>query len=460
MRRRSSRVRFTDESGLLHDPTAKPASVMPPSPSRSPLRSSAVEGLREDLARSTKVLNLKLDTRSSIISLGPLSPDQLASCSSPLDRLSSPGFAAEFIPQPLPYPRLSRQASRLSGASSWDGGSSGSSDAMSVVSDPRTPLRDLIDRSSLGSSPRHSVTLSFAPSIRDSFGSIASTFISASGTSSDDSAAFSLPRGMAYQSLLPSGNTSPNPDRMPTINRDTWEEDLGLSPRTAPTPVAAETQTVPAALEVVLTGTEPLISPMELINPFERMRQAQTEIEFQREGTVQKTEPSHSLVVEATTIDMDVIQNEDTKKTHQRTDSSLSDVLTFPLPPSRLTLGVAITPISTPHSELQTNPVEEMTRSEDENAEAQEICLDTPNPEVEFQEVFSPAIGVSTPPSSPSVAEMMAESREKTRWEDDTALGKDFAGYRSSRPDQQTSPPPRYSMSLSRLVSCPQVPGN
>lgn len=427
MRRRSSRVRFSDDHTGL-DLSSENLSLSSMATS-SPRKTSSVDALREDLARSTRLLSI--DTRSSMLSVGSNDSDQFALSTSPLSRLSIPELEDGFQPQPLPYPKMSRRLSRLSAGSMT---SAQDCTSESVVSAPPTPLRETLERSSLGSSPRRSVVISIAPSMRDSYGSIASTLLSTSGTSvsglsSDNSSDYNLPKGGAYTSLLRSTSSSLLAHRIPSMNRALWHDvDLGLSPRSGPSPVVIQEATMPDSDQGFLQAHwgDGFISPLIMNhNPFENLAGPLSPKDEPRPRTIALDSvdmlPAGHAREDSSSSSMSSILH---TKTHQRSNSSLSDVLSFPLPPSRHVLEVAITPIRERDAfitaePVKEEPIEELLLGEDSGSGASEVCLDTPRPCSGISAFSSPPINVESPPSSPTLADMIMVSRTKPDWDRD-----------------------------------------
>lgn len=432
LRRRSSKVRFFDES------SSSGIEIPSPTSTSSLRRRSSVERLHQDLARSTRVLSLDVDDhppRTSATSFASVTSDQF-DLGSPLTRVSIPESEDGFVPQALSYPRLARRASYLSvtSLSSRDNSLASTTDSsVSSAGSPSGPLLAMVNRPSLSASPRQSVSISIAPHVRDSFGSIASTLLSSSGTSSlagsmtgwSSDASNHLPRGLAYSALLPSAETTPNPDRVPTINRRDWRPDLGLSPRSSPSPIVLQNGVMedPLDFSQIATPHMPMppgmISPLEMTNPFEN-----SVVVAQIPQWAKVPEDLGPTTREAAFDSIDLLPASrsvaSTGKGHHRTESSLSAVLSFPLPPSRMfdVTGQA-------GQGDRSDSAEETSHSDDQSGPS-EICLDTPRPDFGSASTFSSPPSIVSPPTSPTLGEMVevAQWRRKSQCSDeDVELG-------------------------------------
>lgn len=430
LRRRSSRVRFSDESS-----SSSGIELGSPTSTSSLRRGSSVDRLHEDLARSTRVLSLDVDIdpfRLSTASFSSIASDQF-SLSSPLTRVSIPEIEDGFVPQALSYPRIARRASRISISSlssQGDSGPASSSTSFSSAGAPSGALLAMVNRPSLSHSPQRSVSIAIAPNVRGSFGSIASTLFSTSASSYNGSMARSLsdmsinlPRGMAYNALLPSAEATPNPDRVPTINRKDWDPELGLSPRSGPTPIVVQNGVMADPLDFsdVASPLTPVVngmcSPLEMTNPFDNSVVIAT-IPQRAKAFGHIIPVSRETVFDS--IDLLPLTSSEPSvgKGHRRTDSSLSAVLSFPLPPSRM-FEVA--------AQAGSTGADETSHSDDQSGPS-EICLDTPRPDFAVSIFASPPtvpiVPNPSPPTSPTLGEMVTQTRRKSQWSDeDVELG-------------------------------------
>ncbi|KAK4688598.1 hypothetical protein P7C73_g1511, partial [Tremellales sp. Uapishka_1] len=355
--RRESKVRFSDEiiplttSVALESPPAdsgpgKPAGDgLLQEPPHHPLRrQSSVEALRKDLEDLRRFSTFSTLSDPFSLQTSPL-PSRSGSLSvSPPTSRNSLSLDEAFKPQLLPYPKVSKRLARLSVESStsfesaWNtlaasSVSSASSLAPAIHTISPTPLSSApvsassspVASPSLPASPTSPPALpshrlsrsSFALSTRSSVGSYAlSHRTSASSTSSlavrdrmlsdGSSIDFEIPASIAARNATYLASLRPSPAhndpegsvRVPAINRAEWKDvDLGLSPRSTPPPVdSAEIMSpldisIPDPLSKHPDGVD-LLLPPEMKEPLRSNR-------------------------------------------HQRSDSSLSAIVAFPIPPER-----------------------------------------------------------------------------------------------------------------------------
>jgi hypothetical protein len=151
-------------------------------------------------------------------------------------------------------------------------------------------------------------------------------------------------RGAAYASLLPTSRAFECTSVLvPTLNRQQWHDvDIGLSPRSGPTPIAPETSWVPIApmpdfgprpehFEAI-----PLSASLGLsLPPLSPVRRAFDSIDL-------LPQPSRSNSVQASLTQLTSVKSGE--RGHQRTESDFSLDLAFPLPPDRLDVKL-VTPV-------------------------------------------------------------------------------------------------------------------
>ena len=382
---------------------------------------SAPVGLRrQSLTHRTSVASFASSSYSS-------DPWALQSSSaSPAESLKSDYFDGNdgFAPQALPYPKVPKALARLSIRSSAssqtdsDGGSPRSvqptlRDTLARSSIPTTaPLLIVKKRStgSLGRGSRSSLA-SFAPSPRDSFASITSTLMSNESqpsTSTGSSISFGLPKGLVngrevYTGLLPgrmhNGGDENVARAAPAINRGTYVSDLGLSPRTVPSPIAEQPERV-----------EDLPASVVLESP----RPADQQPRASMEVTVEEQPVEVPKVVEPA-----VSQGK-----HQKTDStfsvasldslqSLNGLSIFPLPPSRMSpalevsFGVATVPLVSFPDFPRTPTPAEANKETIHQIQNEAVLLNSPEPPTSSTVAQVPQVPSivcldTTPPRTPA----------------------------------------------------------
>jgi len=200
---------------------------------------------------------------------------------------------------------------------------------------------------------------------------------------------FELPTGGAYSALLPSAKIPHNPARVPTINREAWNVDLGLSPRSGPSPIEEQKEVMSDTLQVA-SCPDDLISSLDMADPLDNA------------GSV-VDEPAYRDV-HIDSIDLLPERAEGRRgrgknQTHlrERSDSTL-EATGFPLSPSRDDSAIDVA------SDL------DITRDavQDEHGSGTEICLDTPRPEFNCG-VFSLQPFDVPSPSSPTISELVED---------------------------------------------------
>ena len=299
---------------------------------------------------------------------------------SPLTRLSS----SERLFPPQQPPHLSRQASSKSIAPD------ASTPAGGITTNVLGALREVVNRPSLGESPRHSVLLSYAPSIRESFGSIASTMLSDPGSGNQAPKEVVLPPPIimdeaTFSTLLPSAETPHDPDRVPTINRDSWQVDLGLSPRSTPSPIVVSEEVFAQSLEPDYS-LEAFDESIDLSQTIGNVEMEVASREAHVDNVQSFSRPTHAAMV-MESID----EEEESRMRQERFDSTLSEALEFPLPPSR------------EGSIIQFNGSTETIHVLEADQEAKDVCPDTTKPALNCS-AFRPQPAVASPPSSPRSA--------------------------------------------------------
>ncbi|WWD20653.1 hypothetical protein CI109_105129 [Kwoniella shandongensis] len=355
LRRRSSRVRFSDQESVgSPQPNLTTPSIGRPTSQRALRRESSIDGLRSDLALATGSVRQRssVASRSSVVSRASVA-SSIASdpwawrsnsiVSSRLSVGSSPdeeSVEEAFKPQALPYPKIPPALSRLSvetSASSEWSDSPGNASPESVAS---PTLKQTLERSSLGSVH---VPIKSLPSLdarlAGSDGSLyyAPSYIS-NGSSLDidqdiefersndsTSSSFSIqlpPRSYPspYAALLPRRRSSlaahvVSANLPSMINRGEWHDsELSLSPRSEP-----------KMLEVQAAGRRKSSLATESITADSQQEQDLKAVEISIPSRMDSIDLLPSSVISST------------DRGHKRSDSALSAIMAFPIPPDRVT---------------------------------------------------------------------------------------------------------------------------
>jgi hypothetical protein len=314
---------------------------------------------------------IEIDNSSQYYNVPAEPTESYAFPCSPLTRLSS---SERVFPLQQP-PQFARQASYKS-----------ATPVPNVLIDDSSThtssgLGDAPIQPSFGESPRHSVLLSYAPSIRESFGSIASTASSDAGHSPKEIAQQPVPiiSDVTYSTLLPSAETPHDPDRVPTINRESWQVDLGLSPRSTPSPIAAHDEVVAQPLD---------LDEGYFFGASERSKEADREDTktASQEPNIDSFKPLSRRMTGG--LITETIEEEEPEMRDERADSAMSEAFEFPLPPSR------------DGSIIEFNGSSETIHVLEADQDTKNICLDTPKQAFEFS-MSKPQPMIASRPSSP-----------------------------------------------------------
>ncbi|WVQ95506.1 hypothetical protein IAU59_002603 [Kwoniella sp. CBS 9459] len=420
IRRRSSRVRFSDQQ-LISSPN-----LLPPVSRASSLkglrRESSIDGLRADLIQASSSLNRRPSTTStgslgrrastasisawnrkasvvssvaSSVGSDPFNWATSSYGSRPSYSLGAGSILGDhdlyelggedvqdhqgFQPQSLRYPKVPPALSRLSvettASSVW-------SDASSMLSSlPSPTLKDTLERSSLGSthpdSARSStfsleariLSVSGADGRKSSFGPSVSVSLRSSASDQDldsispgpgsNSSSFSFhlpPRAqtLAYATLLPRRRSSllaqSTMHGLPQINRGEWvDPELGLSPRSGPVKVESLNGSLRAKtrlVEITASPEVPSHSPAENEHDLKEHDKRESitielsddyarEVDRQRIDSIDLLPPLPS----PTRPSLHTQEHSDTRhqpsRGHLRSESTLSAIMAFPVPPDR-----------------------------------------------------------------------------------------------------------------------------
>ncbi|OCF45689.1 hypothetical protein I317_00592 [Kwoniella heveanensis CBS 569] len=432
VRRRSSRVRFSDQN-LASSSSSSPG-LLPPVSRASSLkglrRESSIDGLRADLMQASGSLDRRMSTASTA-SLGRRASTASISAwnrkasivssvassvgSDPFNWATSsygsrPSYSLgvggpdpileqhdlveqddeddrddqSFQPQSLRYPKIPPALSRLSvettASSVW-------SDASSILSSlPSPTLKDTLERSSLGSSANHDSSArsstfslearircadarisSFAPSgdsasLRSSASEQDLDSISPGPGSNSSSFSFHLPpraQTLAYATLLPRRRSSLLAQSamhgLPQINRGEWvDPELGLSPRSGPVMIIdslnGSLRGKTRLVEIMASPEVPTDGLVDNDGEDEEKRKSITidltdanRIEEDERGRIDSIDflPQLPLPTRTALQFQPQFQQQDhsgsqPSRGHLRTESTLSAIMAFPIPPDRV----------------------------------------------------------------------------------------------------------------------------
>ncbi|KAK8850471.1 hypothetical protein IAR55_004389 [Kwoniella newhampshirensis] len=339
VRRRSSRVRFSDQPlPTSPQPNLTMPNISRPTSLRALRRESSIDGLRSDLVSASGSLSKRSSIASSIASdpWAWRSSSIVSEMAYPSSHEEEEEIEEAFKPQILPYPKIPPALSRLSietSASSEWSPSLGTSSPGSVTS---PTLKNTLNRPSLDS-VTHLPSLEarvagsdgsiyYAPSYMTDDSSLDNDYerhIGKRGDSTSSSLSIQIPPKSypsPYAALLPRRRSSlaayvVSANMPPTMNREAWNDsDLGLSPRSG----AKMLETQLRESRKSSLGTESIIA---------EIRQEPESFEESDNGRIPSIDLPPSSIHEPTT--MDVVRG------HLRTDSGLSAIMAFPVPPDR-----------------------------------------------------------------------------------------------------------------------------
>lgn len=362
LRRRSSRVRFSDESNDAENGEDSPVLPSPSIESGASFRRlSAIDGLRDDIARSSRIL--RLDTTTLSILTGTMRADEVDVTLSPMAITAASEASPSddgFAPQPLPYPKMSRKLSRLSSSNMYAVAQLDSLRTRSMATPPTSPVREALNRLSLSCSPGRSIVISRAPRAKASHGSIAST-------------------------LAPTAKAGP--ETLVTTSEGNAEQQ------------STENTATPSSISASCTYVHE---------------------ESPEEGSISSSMTTHTRETSgaSSSSDMSYI------KKHHRSASIVDDILNFPLPPSRqiierVTADISEQEVLIHHESFLAGSNADAQQAEDSGSGSSEICLDTPRPCSGVSTLSSPPIVTDSPPPSPTLAEMLFVGRSKPEWDSD-----------------------------------------